>query len=62
MEDFKINEFLKTSLKRTNQNYELEFIKNKSYQHCEIFTNETLDIIVYFYKNKYTLFNKINIL
>ena len=56
--DNKINEFLKTSLKRTNQNYELEFIKNKSYQHCEIFTNETLDVIVYFYKNEYTLFDK----
>ena len=56
--DKKINDFLKTHLKNINQHYEVEFEKNKSYQHCEIFTNKTLDIIVYFYKNKYTLFDK----
>ena len=54
----KINEVLKIKLKEINQHYKLEFEKNKSYQHCEIFTNETLDVIVYFYKNEYTLFDK----
>ena len=56
--DKKINETLKRCLKKINQHYKLEFEKNKSYQHCEIFTNETLDVIVYLYKNKYTLFDK----
>ena len=56
--DKKINETLKRCLKKINQHYKLEFEKNKSYQHCEIFTNETLDVIVYFYKNEYTLFDK----
>ena len=56
--DNKINETLKRCLKKINQHYKLEFEKNKSYQHCEIFTNETIDIIVYFYKNEYTLFDK----
>ena len=56
--DNKIKNYLISSLNKKNLNNIKLFNKNKSYQHCKIFTNETLDIIVYFYKNKYTLFDK----
>lgn len=54
----KINMFLVKRLKKINKRYKLKFEKCKNHDHCEIFTNEKLDVIVYFYNNKYTLFDK----